>query len=58
MADEPTGQLDSESTHRLLDLIERIKAQLRFTFVVVTHDPLVAARAGRIVNLEAGRVTA
>ncbi len=58
VADEPTGQLDSESTHRLLDLIERIKAQLRFTFVVVTHDPLVAARAGRIVNLEAGRVTA
>jgi len=58
VADEPTGQLDSESTVRLLDLIESLKVQLGFTFVVVTHDPIVAARAGRIVSLHAGRVSA
>ena len=58
VADEPTGQLDAESTVRLLDLIESLKVQLGFTFVVVTHDPIVAARAGRIVSLHAGRVSA
>src|SRR6266550_3541877 len=51
VADEPTGQLDTESTGRLLDLFERLKRELAFTLVVVTHDPIVAARAGRIVNL-------
>jgi len=56
VADEPTGQLDTESTGRLLDLFERLKRELAFTLVVVTHDPIVAARAGRIVNLQAGRV--
>ena len=56
VADEPTGQLDTESTGRLLDLFERLKRELAFTLVVVTHDPVVAARAGRIVNLRAGRV--
>ena len=56
VADEPTGQLDAESTGRLLDLLNRLKSELGFTLVVVTHDPLVAARAGRVVNLQAGRV--
>jgi len=56
VADEPTGQLDTESTGRLLDLFEGLKRELGFTLVVVTHDPIVAARAGRIVNLQAGRV--
>ena len=56
VADEPTGQLDTESTGRLLDLFERLKRELAFTLVVVTHDPIVAARAGRILNLQAGRV--
>jgi putative ABC transport system ATP-binding protein len=57
VADEPTGQLDTESTQRLLDLLERLKAELRFTLVVVTHDPIVASRAGRVLNLAAGRVS-
>ena len=56
VADEPTGQLDTESTGRLLDLFERVQRELGFTLLVVTHDPIVAARAGRIVNLQAGRV--
>ena len=56
VADEPTGQLDTESTGRLLDLFERVQRELGFTLVVVTHDPIVAARAGRIVHLQAGRV--
>jgi len=56
VADEPTGQLDTESTGRLLDLFELVQRELGFTLVVVTHDPIVAARAGRIVNLQAGRV--
>jgi len=56
VADEPTGQLDTESTGRLLDLFELVQRELGFTLMVVTHDPIVAARAGRIVNLQAGRV--
>ena len=56
LCDEPTGQLDSDTGARVLDLIDALHARLRFALVIATHDPEVAARAVRIVTLDDGRV--
>jgi ABC-type lipoprotein export system ATPase subunit len=56
LCDEPTGQLDSDTGSRVLDLIEALHQRLRFAIVIATHDPQVAARCDRIVTLEDGRV--
>ncbi|HEY4428103.1 MAG TPA: ABC transporter ATP-binding protein [Solirubrobacteraceae bacterium] len=58
LCDEPTGHLDSDTGARVLDLIMRLHEQLGFALVLATHDPDVAARAGRVVTLEDGRVIA
>ncbi len=55
LADEPTGNLDRHSALEIMDLIERMNAE-GLTLIVVTHDPDIAQRAGRIVRLEDGRV--
>lgn len=55
LADEPTGNLDSGTSEQVLDLIERLQQQFELTVVIVTHDPLVAARADRVLNLVDGR---
>ena len=56
LADEPTGNLDTESATAVLDLLLRFNAEQGTTFVVVTHDPRVAARCARVVELVDGRV--
>ena len=56
LCDEPTGQLDSDTGTRVLDLMEALHAELGFALVIATHDPVVAARAERIVTLDDGRV--
>jgi ABC-type lipoprotein export system ATPase subunit len=58
LCDEPTGQLDSDTGSRVLDLIEALHARLGFALVIATHDPHVAARCDRIVTLEDGRIAA
>ncbi len=58
LCDEPTGQLDSDTGARVLDLIDALQARLQFALVIATHDPEVAARAERIVTLDDGRVVA
>jgi putative ABC transport system ATP-binding protein len=55
LADEPTGNLDPESSKTILDLFTEL-AQRGRTIVLVTHDPTVAARASRRVRMSAGRV--
>jgi putative ABC transport system ATP-binding protein len=55
-ADEPTGNLDSRSSNELLDFLSRAVSTLGQTIVMVTHDPLAAAHADRIVFLADGRV--
>ena len=54
LADEPTGNLDEESAERVLDLLERLRAENGCTLIVVTHNPLVAARASRRLHLRDG----
>ena len=56
LADEPTGRLDSVSGERILDLIEQLRRQRGLTVILVTHEPEVARRAGRIVRMLDGRV--
>jgi putative ABC transport system ATP-binding protein len=56
LADEPTGDLDRDSSAAILDLLGRLNAELGKTLLVVTHDPAVAARAGRTLHLEKGRL--
>jgi putative ABC transport system ATP-binding protein len=56
LADEPTGQLDSDSGERALDLLNAMRERYGTTLVVVSHDPAVARRADRNVHLVDGRV--
>ena len=55
LADEPTGNLDPQSAHEVLTVVQKLNASGR-TVVLVTHDPAVAAWARRVVRLDAGRV--
>jgi putative ABC transport system ATP-binding protein len=55
-ADEPTGNLDSVSSEEVLRLLRRAVDEFGQTIVMVTHDPLVAAHADRIVSLADGRI--
>ncbi|PFG20395.1 ABC transporter ATP-binding protein [Serinibacter salmoneus] len=54
IADEPTGQLDSETAARVMDLIHDLVASASVAAVVATHDPEAAERADRVLTLRAG----
>src|SRR6476620_877936 len=51
LADEPTGNLDSENAHAILNLIIRLQQEQGRTMVLVTHDATIAERAGRILQM-------
>lgn len=55
LADEPTGNLDSENTELLLDVFDRLHAD-GVTLAVITHDPEVAQRAQRQISIRDGRL--
>ncbi|HEX2281542.1 MAG TPA: ABC transporter ATP-binding protein [Thermomicrobiales bacterium] len=55
-ADEPTGNLDSESTADVLDLVRRLNRENGQTFVIVTHAAEVAAIANRVIWMNDGRI--
>ena len=56
-ADEPTGNLDSKASAEILEFMRRAVQDLGNTIVMVTHDPIAASYASRVVFLEDGRVT-
>jgi putative ABC transport system ATP-binding protein len=56
LCDEPTGHLDSDTSERVLDLIEALQRELGFALVVATHDADLAARLERAVELEDGAI--
>ena len=56
LADEPTGNLDGATGRRVLELLLELRAREGTTLVLVTHDPSVAALAGRQIHLRDGRV--
>jgi putative ABC transport system ATP-binding protein len=56
LADEPTGNLDRATGAQVMDLLFDLRARLGTTLLLVTHDPALAARCGRQVRLEDGRI--
>ena len=56
LADEPTGNLDTASSDDVFVLLRRMHAERGVSFVVVTHDPRLAARCDRLVELVDGRI--
>lgn len=56
LADEPTGNLDTETGDEVFEEMRRLNRDLRLTFVVVTHDERLAAACDRVVTLVDGRV--
>lgn len=56
LADEPTGNLDSINSKAIIDLFEQIRRDYGTTIVIVTHDPVVAARADREVKMLDGKI--
>ena len=55
-ADEPTGNLDTETGQRIIDLLVELNTAARTTLILVTHDMELAARAHRVVRLAGGKV--
>lgn len=58
LADEPTGALDSESTQRVLDLLEAVRERRGMTVLVVTYEPAIGQRADRVLHMRDGRLVA
>ncbi len=58
LADEPTGNLDTESSERVFDLMRRYNRERGTAVVIVTHDPRIAERCARIVEVLDGRIHA
>jgi putative ABC transport system ATP-binding protein len=58
LCDEPTGDLDRKSGDEILDLLQALNRDQGKTIVMVTHDPLAAARARRVVHLDKGSLVA
>jgi lipoprotein-releasing system ATP-binding protein len=56
LADEPTGNLDTQSGDQVFDLLRQFNREQGTAFLVVTHDPRLAARCDRVIELVDGRV--
>lgn len=57
VADEPTGDLDRKSASAVMELLTRLNTELKKTIVMVSHDPVVAEYASRVVHLDKGDIT-
>jgi len=55
MADEPTGNLDSRSGSEIMELLLRLNQERRVTLIIVTHDPQIAQRTQRIIQIRDGQ---
>ena len=56
LADEPTGNLDTSNSKRVMSLLRKLVEDHGQTIVMVTHDPAVSAQADRIIHLLDGQV--
>ena len=56
LADEPTGSLDTRRSHEVLELLRELCRERRVTIVLVSHDPLAAGYADRVLTLRDGRL--
>lgn len=58
LGDEPTGNLDSETTETVYDLLRKINEEFESTFIIITHDKKVAEKGDRIIELTDGKISA
>jgi lipoprotein-releasing system ATP-binding protein len=56
LADEPTGNLDSDTTEQVYALLREINQRFKTTFIIITHDRNIAEKADRIVEIKDGRI--
>jgi lipoprotein-releasing system ATP-binding protein len=56
LADEPTGNLDSDTTETIYNLLRDINEKFKTTFVIITHDRRIAEKADRIIEIKDGRI--
>lgn len=57
LADEPTGNLDGETGHRIMDLLFNLKERCNTTMVLVTHQPELAMRCSRSIHMQDGKIS-
>ena len=57
LADEPTGNLDTETGLRVMEQFESLRAQHQLTVLMVTHDPAIAMQADRCLRMTAGQLS-
>jgi lipoprotein-releasing system ATP-binding protein len=57
LADEPTGNLDSDTTEQIYNLLREINKKYKTTFIIITHDRRIAEKADRIIEITDGKVT-
>ncbi len=56
LADEPTGNLDSDSTEQVYQMLRKINETMKTTFIIITHDRHIAEKADRIIEIKDGRI--
>lgn len=57
LADEPTGNLDSENSREIISLLRHFNKELSQTVIIITHDEKIALSADRIISIEDGKIT-
>jgi lipoprotein-releasing system ATP-binding protein len=57
LADEPTGNLDSDTTEKVYNLLRQINKKYKTTFIIITHDRHIAEKTDRIIEITDGRIS-
>ena len=57
LADEPTGNLDSENSKEIISLLRKFNKENNQTVIIITHDEKIALSADRVITIEDGQIT-
>ena len=57
LADEPTGNLDSENSREIISLLRKFNKEHKQTVIIITHDERIAVSADRVIAIEDGCIT-